>query len=143
MSLCYVGVLPREQASSFWIKERMIGVLVVDDNDLMRGTLRAVLTGQPDFSVVGEAADGMEALQLCQTVRPDVVLMDVYMPRMDGIEAARRIRAIVPEVCIIGMSTDSSRWVESAFLSTGAQAFLPKELVPAHLLEVIHRECSL
>jgi DNA-binding NarL/FixJ family response regulator len=119
----------------------MIGVLVVDDHALMRRTLRAILDGQPDLKVIGEAADGVEAIDLCQTVRPDVVLMDMYMPRMDGIEAARHLGAIVPESCIIGMSSDSSGWVENAFLSAGARAFLPKEMVPAHLLDVIHREC--
>ena len=121
----------------------MIRVLVVDDHTLMRRTLRAVLDGQPDLGVIGEADDGIEAIRLCQTVRPDVVLMDVDMPRMDGIETARQLRGIVPESCIIGMSSDSSGWVESAFLSAGARAFLPKEMVPAHLLEVIRRECSL
>jgi DNA-binding NarL/FixJ family response regulator len=109
----------------------------------MRRTLRSVLEAKSDLKVIGEAADGIEAIHLCQTVRPDVVLMDVYMPRMDGIEAARRIRAMVPESCIIGMSSDSSGWVESAFLSAGARAFLPKELVPGQLLDVIHRECAL
>ncbi len=120
----------------------MIGVLVVDDHALMRQTLRAVLDGQPDLRVIGEAADGVQAINLSQQVRPDVVLMDVYMPRMDGIEAARKLRAILPESCIIGMSSDTSREVESAFLSAGGRAFLPKELVPTNLLEVIHRECS-
>ena len=121
----------------------MIGILVVDDHASMRQTLRAVLDAQPALKVVGEAVDGMEAIRLTQQVHPDVILMDVYMPRMDGVEAARHIRALVPEACVIGMSSDSSAWVERAFLSAGARAFLPKELVPCHLLEVIHRECSI
>ncbi len=120
----------------------MIEVLVVDDHALMRQTLRAVLDAQPDVKVVGEAADGMEAINLSQKIRPDVVLMDVYMPRMDGMESTRRIRALSPETCIIGMSSDSSAWVESGFLAAGARAFLPKELVPENLLGMIHRECS-
>ncbi len=121
----------------------MIGVLVVDDHTLMRQTLRAVIEAQPILKVVGEAGDGLKAIQLTQEVRPDVILMDKYMPRLDGVEAARRIRALVPETCIIGMSSDSTARVERAFLSAGARAFLPKEMVPAHLVEVIHRECSL
>lgn len=64
------------------------------------------------------------------------------MPRMDGIESTRHIQALVPETCIIGMSSDSRAWVEEAFLSAGARAFLPKELVPEKLLDMIHRECS-
>ena len=121
----------------------MIGILVVDDHDLMRRTLRSALEAHPGLKVVGEAADGMEAMHLTQEVRPDVILMDVYMPRMDGIEAARHIHELLPATCIIGMSSDSSTWVESAFLAAGAHAFLPKEMVPAHLAEVIHRACPL
>ena len=121
----------------------MIGVLVVDDHSLMRQTLRAIIESQPALTVVGEAADGLEAIHLTQQIRPEVLLIDKYMPRLDGVEAARRIRALVPETCIIGMSSDSSARVERAFLSAGARAFLPKELVPAHLVEVIHRECPL
>jgi DNA-binding NarL/FixJ family response regulator len=120
----------------------MIGVLVVDDHVLMRQTLQSVLDAQPDLTVVGEAGDGMEAITLFQQIRPDVVLMDVYMPLMDGMESTRQIHALSPETCIIGMSSDSSAWVECGFLAAGARAFLPKELVPGHLLTVIQRECA-
>jgi two-component system NarL family response regulator len=120
----------------------MISLLVVDDHALMRQTLQSMLGAQPELKVVGEAGDGREAISLFQKIRPDVVLMDVYMPLMDGMESTRHIHALSPETCIIGMSSDSSAWVECGFLAAGARAFLPKELVPGHLMNVIHRECS-
>ena len=105
----------------------MIGVLVVDDHALVRRTLRAVLDGQSDLTVVGEAADGIEAIQLSQKVRPDVILMDMYMPRMDGVESTRQICVLVPESCIIGMSSDSSAWVERAFGLLAHGRFFPRK----------------
>ena len=82
----------------------------------------------------------VETLAFCENIiddiksfKPDVILMDVYMPRMDGIESTRHIHALVPQTCIIGMSSDSRAEVKEAFLSAGGQAFLLKELVPADL----------
>ena len=123
----------------------MIGILVVDDNMQMRETLRTILDQQPGFHVIGEAADGISATQLAQTLRPTVVLMDVGMGRMDGIEATRRIRALLPETVVIGMSCHTSREIETAILSVGANAFLRKEDIPEKLFAVVteqlhHRE---
>ena len=69
----------------------MIGVLIADDEALVRGGFRAMLEVQPDIEVVGEAADGEQALELARTLRPAVVLMDIRMPRLDGLEATRRL----------------------------------------------------
>ena len=123
--------------------EPMISVLVVDDHALVRRTLQAILESEPILTIVGEAADGLEAIGMAEAVHPHVVLMDLYMPRMDGIESTRQIHRHLPETCIIGMSSESGAWVKSAFLSAGARAFLPKELVPGHLVEVIQKKCSL
>lgn len=118
----------------------MIDILVVDDNLQIRETLRAILETRPDFHVVGEATDGIAASQLAQTLRPQVVLMDVGMARMDGIEATRQIRAVLPETVVIGMSCHSSRDVEATLLAVGAKAFIPKEDVPDRIFAVITRE---
>ena len=115
----------------------MVGILVVDDNLQLRNTLRTILNKRPGFHVVGEAADGISAAQLAQSLRPNVVLMDVGMPRMDGIEATRRIRALLPDTIVIGMSCHTSRDVETALLAVGVNAFLPKEQVPEKIFAVI------
>jgi DNA-binding NarL/FixJ family response regulator len=115
----------------------MVEILVVDDNLRLRETLRSILNHQPGFRVAGEAADGITAFQLAQSLRPMVVLMDVGMARMDGVEATRRIRALLPDTIVIGMSCHTSRDVETALLGAGANAFLPKEEVPEKIFSVI------
>jgi CheY-like chemotaxis protein len=118
----------------------MVGILVVDDSAMMRKILRAVL--EPLLHVVGEAADGMAAVQLVQQLRPEVVLIDVYMPRLNGIESTRLIRALSLGTIVVGMSSDISSVVEEELLSAGACAFLPKEDLSTTLLAVIARELS-
>ena len=120
----------------------MIEIMIVDDNQQLRDTLRTILNKRPGFHVTGEAADGIAALQFAQTLRPNVVLMDVGMARMDGVEATRRIRALLPEIVVIGMSCHTSREVEGSLLAVGASAFLPKELVPEKIFDVITQELS-
>lgn len=120
----------------------MIDILVVDDNLQLRDTLRTILNKRPGFRVTGEAADGIAASQLAQSLRPAVVLMDVGMARLDGIEATRRIRALLPETVVIGMSCHNSREVEGALRAVGANAFLPKELVPEKIFDVISQHLS-
>ena len=121
----------------------MVGVLVVDDNLKLRGVLRTIIDKRPGFHVVGEAADGISAAQLAQSLRPNVVLMDVGMPRMDGIEATRHIRALLPDTIVIGMYCHNSRDVEAALLAVGVSAFLPKEHVPEKIFAVITEALAL
>ncbi|MBX3343658.1 MAG: response regulator transcription factor [Nitrospira sp.] len=118
----------------------MVEILVVDDNLQLRDTLRKILNKRPGFRVTGEAADGIAASQLAQTLRPTVVLMDVGMARMDGVEATRRIRALLPDTVVIGMSCHNSREVEVALRAVGANAFIPKELVPEQIFDVISQQ---
>jgi DNA-binding NarL/FixJ family response regulator len=83
-------------------------VLIVDDHDAVRRSLSQALREEPDMEVVGEASNGEEATQLAEQLNPDVVLMDIAMPRIDGIEATRRITRDKPQIRIIGLSIHDS-----------------------------------
>jgi DNA-binding NarL/FixJ family response regulator len=111
----------------------MIRLLIVDDQPAVRQGLRMRLAAEPDLEVVGEAADGKVALALAQTLHPDVVLMDVEMPQMNGIAAASALRSICPLTRVIMLSIyDDARTREQAD-NAGAVAFVPKS-VPADML---------
>ena len=116
-----------------------IGVLIVDDQALARTGLRMVLEVEPDIVVVGEAADGEEAVEMAATTTPDVILMDVRMPRMDGLEATRRIvRTDEPGPQVLVLTTfDLDEYVYEALLA-GASGFVLKDIPPEQLVEAIH-----
>ncbi|PRB65620.1 MULTISPECIES: response regulator [unclassified Microbacterium] len=112
-------------------------VLLVDDQALHRMGMRMFLSGQDGVEVVGEAADGVEAIQHSLRVRPDVVVMDVRMPRTDGIEATRRIVAEAPEVRVLLLTTfDLDEYVIDG-LEAGASGFLTKDAEPGDILSAI------
>ncbi|MBO0703595.1 MAG: response regulator transcription factor, partial [Candidatus Dormibacteraeota bacterium] len=111
------------------------GVLLVDDQALVRGGLRLCLDPEPDLEIVGEASDGREAVETAGRLRPDVVLMDVRMPVMDGIEATRRIVQLTPQPAprVIVLTTfDLDEHVYAA-LAAGASGFLLKDIAPDSL----------
>jgi DNA-binding NarL/FixJ family response regulator len=111
----------------------MIKVLVVDDQRLVRAGFRVILDAEPDLTVVGEAADGREALRKNHELNPDVVLMDIRMPNMDGLEAARRIIAGSPARVLILTTFDADEYVYGA-LHAGASGFLLKDAPPDQLV---------
>lgn len=114
-----------------------VGVLLVDDQPLLRLGFRAVLEQQPDLTVVGEAGNGEQAVTMTRALRPDVVLMDVRMPTMDGIEATRRIVASGSPARILVLTTfDLDEYVFAA-LRAGASGFLIKDALPAELMNGI------
>ncbi|MGH3901344.1 MAG: response regulator [Pseudonocardiaceae bacterium] len=114
-----------------------IRVLIADDQALLRGSLRVLLETEPDLLVVGEAATGAEAVDVVQVQSPDVVLMDVRMPVMDGIEATRRITAHRHAPRILVLTTfDLDEYVYSA-LRAGASGFLLKDTPPEQLLDAV------
>jgi DNA-binding NarL/FixJ family response regulator len=104
----------------------MISVLLADDQALVRAGFNLILSAEPDLEVVGEAADGLEAVQRVVTERPDVVLMDIRMPELDGIEATRRLTAEAPGTRVLMLTTfDLDEYVIDAFRA-GASGFLLK-----------------
>jgi DNA-binding NarL/FixJ family response regulator len=114
----------------------MTRVLIADDQALLRGSFRVLVDSAPGLEVVGEASDGVEAVALTRREQPDVVLMDVRMPSMDGIEATRRICA-ESEVRVLMLTTfDLDEYVYAA-LRAGASGFLLKDTRPADLLAAI------
>lgn len=111
-----------------------VRVLVADDQALVRAGFRMILEAQDDVEVVGEAADGREAVAMARSERPDVVLMDVRMPHMDGIEATRVIAAELPDVRVLVLTTfDLDQYVYDALLA-GASGFLLKDVGRADLV---------
>ncbi|HEY5650360.1 MAG TPA: response regulator transcription factor [Acidimicrobiia bacterium] len=115
----------------------MIDVLLVDDQAMIRAGLRMVLESEPDLVVVAEASNGAEAVQVGKRERPDVVLMDVRMPEMDGIEATRELLEAVPDAKVIVVTTfDIDDYVYGA-LRAGASGFLLKDAPPDDLITAI------
>lgn len=112
-------------------------VLLVDDHAMVRQGLRSVLDSYEDLDVIGEAGDGEAAISLAATLQPDVVVMDINMPRVDGIEATRRIVSTHPDIVIIGLSVQNERHIEEAMLNAGAAVFVTKERAAVQLYEAI------
>jgi DNA-binding NarL/FixJ family response regulator len=113
-------------------------VLIVDDEELIRTGLRAIIDAEPEFTVVGEAADGAEVLPLVRSLRPDVVMMDVRMPAVDGIQATRTILGTVPDPPRILVITtfENDDYVYEA-LRAGASGFLLKRARPQEIVQAL------
>lgn len=114
-----------------------IRLLLVDDHPILRKGLADLVRGTPEITVIGEAGDGQEAVDLAMTLKPDVVLMDVTMPRMDGIEATRRITAALRGVRVIGLSMHEGEEMATAMHDAGAVAYLTKGGDPDALIAAI------
>jgi DNA-binding NarL/FixJ family response regulator len=115
-----------------------VRVLIADDDDLMRAGLKAVLSSDETIEVVGEAADGRAAVERVGALRPDVVLMDVRMPDLDGIAATRELLARSPEMRIVILTTFEQDDYIFGALSAGASGFLLKRTSPEELIAAIH-----
>ncbi|SLM46554.1 Two component transcriptional regulator, LuxR family (fragment) [Nitrospira japonica] len=105
---------------------RPIRLVVAEDNAMMRMVIRRMLADQTDLRVVGEAVDGSEATALTEDLLPDVVVMDINMPRMNGIEAARYIKLHFPHIAILGLSANADEYRDT-MLELGAKAVIQKE----------------
>ncbi|MFC5996985.1 response regulator [Pseudonocardia hispaniensis] len=115
----------------------MIRVLIVDDHELIRSGLAGMLGAREDIEVLGEASDGAQGVDACARLRPDVVLMDVRMPVLDGIEATRRIRALPAPPRVLVLTTfDLDEYAYQA-LRAGADGFLLKDTPPARIADAV------
>ena len=133
-----VGPAAREEEAAAG-SEQTLRVLLVDDHAVMRQGLAALLEGYEDIEVVGEAADGSEAVELARTLRPDVILMDINMPGMNGIEATRVIHSESPGIRILGLSINESAASAGPIKEAGAEAYLSKSSDSEAILQAIRR----
>ena len=120
----------------------MIRIMLVDDQALLRVGFRMVLEAEDDFSVIAEATDGAQAIALAETLRPQVILMDVRMPGLDGIEATRQIMVAQPDIRIIILTTFDLDEYAFGGLRAGASGFLLKNAEPGELITAIRTVVS-
>lgn len=111
--------------------------MIVDDHDMVRRGLAAFLKAKPDLELVGEARDGKEAMQVCDQVHPDVILMDLVMPEMGGAEATRALRDKCPEVQVIALTSFQDKELVRQALGAGAISYLLKNVSAEELAQAI------
>ncbi len=121
---------------------KKIRVLVVDDQNLVREGMAAILAFQPDVEVVGQAQNGIEAVQLAKKLKPDVILLDMVMPLQDGLATIPKIREISPDIRILVLSSFAESSQVYQAIRTGALGYLLKDTPRAHLLQAIREVAS-
>jgi NarL family two-component system response regulator LiaR len=119
-----------------------IRVMIVDDHEMVRSGLATFLEAFDDLELVGEAANGTEAVRLCATVRPNVILMDLVMPEMDGVAATRAIRQAYPAVQVIALTSFGDQDLVQRALRAGAFSYLLKNASIAQMADAIRTACS-
>ena len=123
-------------------KDKLIRILIADDHQLVRQGLIALLSVKPGIEVVGQAADGVQAVELACLLRPDIVLMDLLMPHKDGIEATREIKAEDPEARILIITSFAEDENVYQAIKAGALGYLLKDSSPQELMQAIHDVCE-
>ena len=114
-------------------------IIIVDDHDLARESLRDMLTDEPDIEVVGEAANGREAIALCSHLRPNIVLMDVRMPQMDGLEATREIKQRLPKISVLMVTMHENPDYLLEALRAGAAGYILKDASQQEVLTAVRQ----
>lgn len=112
-------------------------ILIVDDHEIFRRGLRSLLESRPEFEILGEAADGLQAIEKAMQLRPDLIVMDVSMPQLDGLQATRQIRKKLPEAKILILSQHDTSHMLSAALEAGANGYVTKSQVSRCLLSAL------
>ena len=118
-------------------REAVIRILLVDDVELVRQTLRTILSAHPRFTIVGEACDGEEALAWVRRCDPAVVVMDIHMPRVNGIQATALIKRFFPHVIVVGLSVHATEDLRREMIAAGATRLLRKDRAGIDLHEEI------
>ena len=121
---------------------KKIRLMLVDDHEIIRVGLKTFLQTQPDFDVVAEAGNGQEALDRAMEFHPDVVLMDITMPGIDGMEATRRLRVLCPECLVLALTVHDDKQYLMQMLAAGASGYITKQAAADELVEAIHTIAS-
>jgi len=119
------------------VNDSTIKILLADDHTIVRQGLKLILASQPDMSVVGEASNGREVVELASKLRPDIILLDVAMPELNGIEATRRMMEANPRVRILVLSMHKEAVYVREILKAGARGYLLKDVIDAELLNAV------
>jgi two-component system response regulator NreC len=114
-----------------------IKVLLAEDHTIVRKGIRSLLDGEPDIEVVGEAEDGREAVEKVEELSPDIVLMDITMPHLNGLDATRQIKKMFPEVKVLGLTMYTNEEYILQLLQAGASGYLVKQTAPDELVSAI------
>jgi NarL family two-component system response regulator LiaR len=140
-SLFVAGLLSNREEKTVSVTNT-IRVVIVDDHGMVRRGLAAYLNNEPDLELVGEARDGQEALQLCEQVQPDVILMDLIMPELGGVATTRIIRERWPHVHVIALTSFQEKELVQDALQAGAISYLLKNVSGDDLVQAIRAACA-